>query len=135
MNSEKVIFAFFIVLALTLNFGFFIGDIDNPVHHDGMELAAALVGGLKQDLAQAEQQDRDDGVEDGLDVAQVEEEDLAIGTPADADREEDDEPDKEDPGPGATDGQHQAPASLQPRIGRRGWGLGFTQGRGPLMDA
>ena len=37
MNSEKVIFAFFIVLALTLNFGFFIGDIDNPVHHDGME--------------------------------------------------------------------------------------------------
>lgn len=46
MNSEKVIFAFFIVLALTLNFGFFIGDIDNPVHHDGMELAAALVVSL-----------------------------------------------------------------------------------------
>ena len=35
-------FAFFIVLALTLNFGFFIGDIDNPAHHDGLELAAAL---------------------------------------------------------------------------------------------
>ena len=46
MNSEKVMFAFFIVLALTLNFGFFIGDIDNPVHHDGMELAAALVVSL-----------------------------------------------------------------------------------------
>lgn len=46
MNSEKVLFAFFIVLALTLNFGFFIGDIDNPVHHDGMELAAALVVSL-----------------------------------------------------------------------------------------
>ena len=46
MNSEKVIFAFFIVLALTLNFGFFLGDIDNPVHHDGMELAAALVVSL-----------------------------------------------------------------------------------------
>ena len=42
MNFEKVMFAFFIVLALTLNFGFFIGDIDNPSHHDGLELAAAL---------------------------------------------------------------------------------------------
>lgn len=46
MNTEKVMFAFFIVLALTLNFGFFIGDIDNPIHHDGMELAAALVVSL-----------------------------------------------------------------------------------------
>jgi hypothetical protein len=46
VNSEKVIFAFFIVLALTLNFGFFIGDIDDAVHHDGMELAAALVVSL-----------------------------------------------------------------------------------------
>ena len=42
MNFEKVMFAFFIVLALTLNFGFFVGDIDNPAHHDGFELAAAL---------------------------------------------------------------------------------------------
>ena len=46
MNFEKVMFAFFIVLALTLNFGFFIGDIDNPEHHDGFELAAALVVSL-----------------------------------------------------------------------------------------
>lgn len=46
MNFEKVMFAFFIVLALTLNFGFFIGDIDNPAHHDGLELAAALVVSL-----------------------------------------------------------------------------------------
>ena len=46
MNFEKVVFAFFIVLALTLNFGFFIGDIDNPDHHDGMELAAALAVSL-----------------------------------------------------------------------------------------
>ena len=46
MNFEKVMFAFFIVLALTLNFGFFIGDIDNPAHHDGMELAAALAVSL-----------------------------------------------------------------------------------------
>ena len=46
MNFEKVMFAFFIVLALTLNFGFFLGDIDNPHHHDGIELAAALAVSL-----------------------------------------------------------------------------------------
>jgi hypothetical protein len=46
VNFEKVMFAFFIVLALTLNFGFFIGDIDNPAHHDGFELAAALAVSL-----------------------------------------------------------------------------------------
>ena len=43
MNLEKVFFAFFIVLALTLNFGFFIGDIDNPSHHHAIELGAALI--------------------------------------------------------------------------------------------
>jgi Ca2+/H+ antiporter, TMEM165/GDT1 family len=43
MNLEKVFFAFFIVLALTLNFGFFAGDMDNPEHHHAMELGAALV--------------------------------------------------------------------------------------------
>lgn len=43
MNLEKVIFGFFIVLALTLNFGFFIGDIDNPAHHNVYELFAAIV--------------------------------------------------------------------------------------------
>ena len=43
MNSEKVVFAFFIVLALTLNFGFFIGDLDNLVLHNVYELYAALV--------------------------------------------------------------------------------------------
>ena len=46
MNLEKVIFAFFIVLALTLNFGFFIGDIANPVHHNVYELFAAIVVSL-----------------------------------------------------------------------------------------
>lgn len=46
MNVEKVMFAFFIVLALTLNFGFFLGDIDNPEHHHAMELAAALAVSL-----------------------------------------------------------------------------------------
>ena len=46
MNFEKVMFAFFIVLALTLNFGFFIGEIDDPNHHDMLELAAALIVSL-----------------------------------------------------------------------------------------
>jgi len=46
VNFEKVMFAFFIVLALTLNFGFFIGEIDDPAHHDGLELAAALAVSL-----------------------------------------------------------------------------------------
>ena len=46
VNLEKVVFAFFIVLALTLNFGFFIGDIDDPTHHDAMELGAALAVSL-----------------------------------------------------------------------------------------
>lgn len=34
MNLEKVIFGFFVILALSLNLSFFIGDIDNPAHHD-----------------------------------------------------------------------------------------------------
>lgn len=46
MNLEKVVFAFFIVLALTLNFGFFVGEIDNPVHHSIYELFAAIVVSL-----------------------------------------------------------------------------------------
>jgi hypothetical protein len=46
MNLEKVIFAFFIVLALTLNFGFYVGEIDNPVHHSIYELYAALIVSL-----------------------------------------------------------------------------------------
>ena len=46
MNLEKVVFAFFIVLALTLNFGFFIGEIDNPEHHHAFELGAALAVSL-----------------------------------------------------------------------------------------
>lgn len=43
MNSEKVVFAFFIVLALTLNFGFFIGGMDVAEHHNIYELFAAIV--------------------------------------------------------------------------------------------
>ena len=46
MNAEKVVFAFFILLALTFNFGFFLGDIDNPAHHHVYELYAALVVSL-----------------------------------------------------------------------------------------
>lgn len=46
MNLEKVIFGFFIVFAATLNFGFFIGEIDNPSHHDIYELFAAIVVNL-----------------------------------------------------------------------------------------
>ncbi|MCG6887129.1 MAG: DUF6394 family protein [Proteobacteria bacterium] len=43
MNMEKVVFAFFIVFALTLNFSFVLGDISNPVHHNVYELYAAIV--------------------------------------------------------------------------------------------
>lgn len=46
MNPEKVIFAFFILLALTLNFGFFHGEMDNPAHHNAYELFAAIVVSL-----------------------------------------------------------------------------------------
>jgi hypothetical protein len=46
MNSEKVVFGFFIVLALTLNFGFFLGDMENLSHHSVFELYAALVVSL-----------------------------------------------------------------------------------------
>lgn len=43
MNYEKVIFGFFIILALTLNFGFVMGDIDDPSHHDVIEFFLAVV--------------------------------------------------------------------------------------------
>ena len=46
MNPEKVVFGFFIVLALTLNFGFFVGEIANPDHHHVYELFAVVVVNL-----------------------------------------------------------------------------------------
>ncbi len=46
MNREKVIFGFFIVLALTLNFGFVIGEMDNPEHHSIIELFFVIVVNL-----------------------------------------------------------------------------------------
>jgi hypothetical protein len=46
MNVEKVVFSFFIVLALTLNFGFFLGDMERADHHSVYELFAAIVVSL-----------------------------------------------------------------------------------------
>jgi hypothetical protein len=46
MNLEKVVFGFFIILAATLNFGFFVGDFENPNHHHVYELFAAIVVNL-----------------------------------------------------------------------------------------
>ncbi len=46
MNLEKVVFSFFMILALTLNFGFFVGEVDNPEHHNVYELYAVLVVNL-----------------------------------------------------------------------------------------
>jgi hypothetical protein len=46
MNTQKVIAGFFIILAMTLNFGFFYGDIDNFSHHSPYELFATIVVNL-----------------------------------------------------------------------------------------
>lgn len=46
MNFEKVAFGFFIMLALTLNVGFVLGDIDNPDHHSVWLLFSAIVVNL-----------------------------------------------------------------------------------------
>ncbi|MBP8919195.1 MAG: DUF6394 family protein [Micropruina sp.] len=46
MNSEKVIFGFFITLAASLNFGFWLGDMDRVDLHNVWELAAAIVVSL-----------------------------------------------------------------------------------------
>ena len=46
MNFEKVVFAFCIILALSLNFSFFIGDLSDPTQHHPYELFAALIVSL-----------------------------------------------------------------------------------------
>jgi hypothetical protein len=46
MNLEKVVFGFFIILAMTLNFGFVIGELDNVEHHHVYELFAVVVVNL-----------------------------------------------------------------------------------------
>lgn len=43
MNLEKVVFSFVVLLAATLNFGFFIGDIGDPDLHRPWELYAAVI--------------------------------------------------------------------------------------------
>ncbi len=43
MNLEKVVFGFFVVLALTLNLGFVVGEIDNPAHHDVIEFFLVII--------------------------------------------------------------------------------------------
>jgi hypothetical protein len=46
MNLEKVVFGFFIILACTVNFGFFVGDIGRVEYHHPGELFAAVVVNL-----------------------------------------------------------------------------------------
>lgn len=46
VNLEKVVFGFFVLLAATLNFGFFIGDLKDPIVHNVYELYAAVVVNL-----------------------------------------------------------------------------------------
>jgi Family of unknown function (DUF6394) len=46
VNLEKVVFGFFVLLAATLNFGFFIGDLGDPELHNSYELYSAVVVNL-----------------------------------------------------------------------------------------
>jgi len=46
MNLEKVIAGFFIIFAMTLNFGFFYGDMADITLHSKYELFAAIVVNL-----------------------------------------------------------------------------------------
>jgi hypothetical protein len=43
MNLDKVISGFFIILAMTINFGFFYGDMDSLETHSKYELMAAII--------------------------------------------------------------------------------------------
>ncbi len=43
MKLEKVVFSFFIILAMTLNFGFVMGGMSNPDHHSPFMLFAVIV--------------------------------------------------------------------------------------------
>jgi hypothetical protein len=43
MNLERVVFGFFIFLALALNFVFISGDFDNPAHHSVWILTFAIL--------------------------------------------------------------------------------------------
>jgi Ca2+/H+ antiporter, TMEM165/GDT1 family len=46
MNLDKVISGFFIILAMTLNFGFFYGDMHTIESHSKYELFAAIIVNL-----------------------------------------------------------------------------------------
>lgn len=46
MNLERVTFGFFILLALTLNVVFVIGEFENPQHHDVWVLTIAILVSL-----------------------------------------------------------------------------------------
>ncbi len=46
MNLEKVVFSFFIILAMTLNFGFVFGAIGNPDHLHVYALFFAIIVNL-----------------------------------------------------------------------------------------
>ena len=46
MNVREVVFGFFVLLAATLNVGFFVGDISVPGIHNVYELFAAVVVNL-----------------------------------------------------------------------------------------
>lgn len=46
MNLDKVISGFFIILAMTLNFGFFYGDMHSIESHSKYELFAAIIVNL-----------------------------------------------------------------------------------------
>ena len=46
MNFDKVLSGFFIILAMTLNFGFFYGDLSDIAVHSRYELFAAVVVNL-----------------------------------------------------------------------------------------
>ncbi|VAY88156.1 hypothetical protein MNB_ARC-1_1336 [hydrothermal vent metagenome] len=43
MNFDKIISGFFIIFAMTLNFGFFYGDLNNLIMHSKYELFAAII--------------------------------------------------------------------------------------------
>jgi hypothetical protein len=46
VNLEKVVFGFFVMLAATLNFGFFVGDMSDPALHNHYELFLAIIVNL-----------------------------------------------------------------------------------------
>lgn len=46
MNFDKVVSGFFIILAMTLNFGFFYGDLTDITVHSKFELLAAVIVNL-----------------------------------------------------------------------------------------